>query len=207
MLKVTQTWHKKGWSCKKWNIPICLPLAVEAHKMSIANEGLVPKMQLCAVKAKIYFISLLMASAKEDKLGMSVDQLVLGSYHAHLQNQASFWAAEYGGGGRARSLSVPCRDGRGSEASRGLPAREWTRDEAAEERLRFVAIWRRALVARSMELCCSTCVLGTSSSCWQHMKQVSVLSSIAVTKPGSSRESRKSASKSLRGRWPMSGGL
>lgn len=110
MLKVTQTWHKKGWSCKKWNIPICLPPAVEARKMSIANEGLVPKMQLCAVKAKIYFTSLLMASAKEDKLGMSVNQLVLGSYHAHLQIQASFWAAEYGGGGRARSLSVPCRD-------------------------------------------------------------------------------------------------
>lgn len=207
MLKVTHTQHKKGWSRKKWDIPMYLPLAMEAHKVSTANEGLVPQTQLCGVKTKINFKSVLMALAKEDKLGMSMNQVVFGSYHAHLQNQASFWAAEYGGGGSARSLSVPCRDGRGSEASRGLPAREWTRDEAAEERLRFVAIWRKALVARSIELCCSTCVLGTSSSCWQHMKQVSVLSSMAVTKPGSSRESRKSASKSLRGRWPMSGGL
>lgn len=207
MLKVTHTQHKKGWSGKKWDIPMYLPLAMEAHKVSTANEGLVPQTQLCGVKTKINFKSVLMALAKEDKLGMSMNQVVLGSYHAHLQNQASFCAAEYGGGGSARSLSVPCRDGRGSEASRGLPAREWTRDEAADERLRFVAIWRKALVARSIELCCSTCVLGTSSSCWQHMKQVSVLSSMAVTKPGSSRESRKSASKSLRGRWPMSGGL
>lgn len=33
MLKVTHTQHKKGWSGKKWDIPMYLPLAMEAHKV------------------------------------------------------------------------------------------------------------------------------------------------------------------------------